>query len=53
MVVAVYIAWERGQKASHADEYVPESELRRAGEKVNYKGSPPEATKDTDKNGAA
>ena len=50
----MYIAWERGQRAIHADEYVPESELPRAGERVNYKGSPPEGvTKDTDKKDAA
>ena len=50
----MYIAWERGQRAIHADEYVPESELPRAGERVNYKGSHPEGvTKDTDKKDAA
>ena len=41
----MYIVWERSQKASHADEFVPESEKSRPGEKVYYKGRSPEAVK--------
>ena len=50
----MYLDWERGQKASHADESVPTSELPREGEKIHYKGHPPEGVKGKlDKEGAA
>ena len=46
----MYIGWERSQKANHADEFVPESELPRVGEKVRYKCIPSESVKkDSDK----
>ena len=49
----MYIGWERSQKAIHADEFVPESELPRAGEKVRYKYTPSESVKkDSDKKDA-
>ena len=50
----MYVAWEKEQKASHADEFVPKSEQPRDGEKVNYKGRPPAGVKgDPDEKDAA
>ena len=36
-----YIEWERQQKAHHMDEFVPDSEKLREGERVRCKGEPP------------
>ena len=51
---SMYTDWFRSQKASHADEQIPESELPRPGEKVCYKGHPPEGVRvDSGKKDAA